>query len=192
LYLIGPSIFPNGESIRIGVQEQTWKIFINLLDNPKEFTNFIINPDYSVILLDQYNVNKIIDISAGQSLILTLAFVAALREPTGYKFPLVIDSPLGKIDGPIKYNIGNMLPEYLPKEQITFLATDTEYSARIPLDSDEPEREIIPFGALLEKKIPVKHFRIKKGNDGNSTISPAKLEYNESKYGWEVIPLVRR
>jgi len=85
-----------------------------------------------------------------------------------------------------------MLPDYLPKEQIIFLATDTEYSARIPLDSDEPEREIISFGALLEKKIPVKHFRIKKGNEGNSTISPAKLEYDESKYGWEVIPLVKR
>ena len=179
------------EEIRIGVQEKTWEIFTDLLDNPNEFTKFVINPDYSVVLLDQYNVNKIIDISAGQSLILTLAFVAALREPTGYKFPLVIDSPLGKIDGPIKYNIGNMLPEYLPEEQITFLATDTEYSARIPLDSDEPEREIIPFGALLEKKTRVKHFRIKKGNDGNSTISPAKLEYYESKHGWEVIPLVR-
>ena len=180
------------EEIRIGVQEQTWKIFINLLDNSNEFVKFVINPDYSVVLLDQYNVNKIIDISAGQSLVLTLAFVAALREPTGYKFPLVIDSPLGKIDGPTKFNIGNMLPDYLPDEQITFLATDTEYSARIPLDSDEPDREIIPFGALLEKKISVKHFRIKKGNDGNSTISPAKLEYNESKYAWEVIPLVRR
>jgi len=180
------------KEIRIGVQEQTWKIFTNLLDNSNEFVKFVINPDYSVVLLDQYNVNKIIDISAGQSLILTLAFVAALREPTGYKFPLVIDSPLGKIDGPIKYNIGHMLPDYLPKEQIIFLATDTEYSARIPLDSDEPEREIISFGALLEKKIPVKHFRIKKGNEGNSTISPAKLEYDESKYGWEVIPLVKR
>ncbi len=180
------------QEIRIGVQEQTWKIFTDLLDNSNEFVKFVINPDYSVVLLDQYNVNKIIDISAGQSLILTLAFVSALRGPTGYKFPLVIDSPLGKIDGPIKYNIGQMLPDYLPKEQIIFLATDTEYSARIPLDSDEPEREIISFGALLEKKIPVKHFRIKKGNEGNSTISPAKLEYDKSKFGWEVIPLVRR
>jgi len=178
------------EEIRIGVQEKTWEIFTKLLSNPNEFTKFRINPDYSVVLLDQYNGNKIIDISAGQSLLLTLAFVAALREPTGYKFPLVIDSPLGKIDGSVRYNIGTMLPEYLPEEQITFLATDTEYAARIPLDSDEPEREVIPFGALLEKKIPVKHFRIKKGNDGNSIIYPAKLEFNKSKDGWEVIPLV--
>jgi len=180
------------EEIRIGVQEKTWEIFTKLLDNSKEFVKFRINPDYSVVLLDQYNANKIIDISAGQSLILTLAFVAALRDPTGYKFPLVIDSPLGKIDGSVRYNIGKMLPEYLPEEQITFLATDTEYAARIPLDSEEPEREVIPFGALLQKKIPVKHFRIKKGDDGNSTIYPAKLDFNESKDGWEVIPLVRR
>lgn len=178
------------KEIRLGVQEKTWKIFNNLLDNAKEFTKFIINPDYSVVLLDQYGGNKIIDISAGQSLILTLAFVAALREPTGYRFPLVIDSPLGKIDGGIRYNIGNMLPEYLPEEQIIFLATDTEYAARIPLDSDEPEREVIPFGSVLQKKIKVKHFRIKKGDDGNSVIYPAKFEFNESKDGWEVIPVV--
>jgi len=174
------------DEIRVGVQEKTWEIFIGLLDNPNEFTKFIIQPNYSVILLDQYSSNKIIDISAGQSLLLTLAFVAALREPTGYKFPLVIDSPLGKIDGSIRYNIGNALPDYLKGEQITFLATDTEYVAKIPLDPEEPERETLPFGVLLEKKIPVKLFRIKKGDDGNSTISPVKLGFNESKQEWEV------
>ncbi len=178
------------EEIRIGVQEKTWEIFTELLDNSAEFVKFRINPDYTVVLLDQYSGNKIIDISAGQSLILTLAFVAALREPTGYKFPLVIDSPLGKIDGSIRYNIGNKIPDYLPDDQIIFLATDTEYVARIPLDSDEPEREVIPFGTLLERKIPVKYFRIKKGIDGNSTISPGKLEYNKNKDGWEVVPIV--
>ena len=175
------------EEIRIGVQDKTWEIFTELLDNSAEFVKFRISPDYTVVLLDQYNGNKIIDISAGQSLILTLAFVAALREPTGYRFPLVIDSPLGKIDGSIRYNIGSKLPDYLPEEQITFLATDTEYTARIPLDSDEPEREVIPFGKLLERKIPVKHFRIKKGSDGNSKISPGKLEYNKNKDSWEVV-----
>lgn len=178
------------EEIRVGVQDKTWEIFTELLDNSAEFVKFRIKPDYTVVLLDQYEGNKIIDISAGQSLILTLAFVASLRESTGYKFPLVIDSPLGKIDGSIRYNIGNKLPDYLPDEQITFLATDTEYTARIPLDSDEPERDVIPFGKLLEKKIPVKHFRIKKGEDGNSKIFPGKLEYNESKDGWEVVSIV--
>ena len=178
------------EEIRRGVQDKTWEIFMELLDNSAEFVKFRINSDYTVVLLDQYDSNKIIDISAGQSLILTLAFVAALREPTGYKFPLVIDSPLGKIDGNIRYNIGNKLPDYLLDEQIIFLATDTEYAARIPLDSDEPEREVIPFGALLEKKIPVKHFRIKKGTDGNSSILPARLEYDKNKNGWEVVPIV--
>jgi DNA sulfur modification protein DndD len=175
------------EEIRLGVEKKTWEIFINLLDNAKEFVKFKINPDYSVVLLDQYKGNKIIDISAGQSLLLTLSFVAALRDPTGYKFPLVIDSPLGKIDGSVRYNIGNKLPDYLPDEQITFLATDTEYVAKIPLDPDEPERETIPFGALLQKKIPVKHFRIKKGDDGNSTISPAKFVRDDTNNEWKVV-----
>lgn len=182
------------DEIRREVQENTWKNFKELLANPTEFQNFTIDSDYVVYMLDRHKTNKIHNLSPGQSLILTLAFVAALREPTGYRFPLVVDSPLGKIDGRNRYNIGTRLPEYLPDEQLTLLVTDTEYVAPLPLDPEHPDIPHSSVASLLEGKIPLKHFKIlkeRKGkNTGNSSILPAKLEHNESKKSWVVEPIV--
>jgi len=176
--------------IRNDVQDATWKNFKELLSNPTEFKSFTIDSDYSVYMLDEHNTNKIYNLSAGQSLILTLAFVATLREPTGYKFPLVVDSPLGKIDGGNRYNIGTRLPEYLPEEQLSLLVTDTEYAAPLPLDPEHPDMPQTPVAKLLEEKIRLKHFKIKKEtagpNKGNSQILPARLEFDQDRQSWVV------
>ena len=151
---------------------------------------FKIEEDYSAYLIDAHDMNKIRDLSAGQSLILTLAFVAALRDPTGYKFPLVVDSPLGKIDSGNRQNIAKRLPKYLPNEQLTLLVTDTEYTAKLPLDPDYPDMSTLPFGKILEDEITLKHLKISKmksgENIGNSTIKPAKLIYDDDKQGYVV------
>ena len=178
------------ENIRISVQNNTWNNFKDLLANPKEFKKFELESNYAVYLLDQHNFNKIRNLSAGQSLILTLAFVIALREPTGYKFPLVVDSPLGKIDGGNRYNIGKKLPGFIPNEQLTLLVIDTEYTQKLPPDPDYPDLPDTPFAKLLEESVQLKHFKIKKDksgeNTGNSSIMPAKLVFDDAKQGWMV------
>ena len=180
------------DEIRINVQNNTWNKFQELLANPSEFKSFSIEEDYSVYLTDTHEANKIRNLSAGQSLILTLAFVTSLREPTGYKFPLLVDSPLGKIDMCNRYNIATQLAKYLPKEQLTLLVTDSEYTANINPDKDCAEIPIAPFGKLLSDTIPVKHFKIIKDksesskNVGNSTIVSAKLAKDESTGIWGI------
>ena len=178
------------DEIRLDVQNKTWSNFKELLANSSEFVAFKIEEDYSAYLIDTHDMNKIRDLSAGQSLILTLAFVAALRAPTGYKFPLVVDSPLGKIDSGNRQNIAKRLPKYLPNEQLTLLVTDTEYTAKLPLDPDYPDMSTLPFGKILEDEITLKHLKISKmksgENIGNSTIKPAKLIYDDDKQGYVV------
>ena len=178
------------DEIRLDVQNKTWSNFKELLANSSEFVTFKIEEDYSAYLIDTHDMNKIRDLSAGQSLILTLAFVAALRTPTGYKFPLVVDSPLGKIDSGNRQNIAKRLPKYFPNEQLTLLVTDTEYTAKLPLDSDYPDMSTLPFGKILEDEITLKHLKISKiksgENNGNSTIKPAKLIYDDDKQGYVV------
>ena len=74
------------------------------------------------------NHNSILgSLSAGESLFLALSFISAIRNVTGFKFPLIIDTPLGKVSGTPRYLLSRALPEYLPDEQIIFLATDTEF-----------------------------------------------------------------
>jgi len=168
------------KEIRIDMQNKTWEIFKKILYESSKFKKFTIREDYSVILLNEQNQNHIIDISAGQSLFLAIAFVTALREITGYKFPLLVDTPLGKISGSNKYNLAKILPTYLEHEQISFLATDTEWVADIPNISGE-KRDKGSFGELVSKKISVNHFRIKQDSNGCSSIKPAMLEGGELK-----------
>ena len=176
--------------IRVEVQDKTWENFRSLLANPSEFKDFKIESNYSVYLLDQHDFNQVRDLSAGQSLILTLAFVAALREPTGYRFPLIVDSPLGKISGENRHNIGTRLPTYIPAEQLTLLVIDTEYTAYLPPEPDYPNLPNTPFGKLLEESIPLKHMKIQKEkygeNNFNAVIKPAKLVFDDVKPGWMV------
>ena len=179
------------DDIRIDVQNTTWKNFKELIADPTQFESFSIEPDYSVHMLDTHGFNQIRNLSKGQSLLLTLSFVAALREPTGYRFPLIVDSPLGKIDGPNRYYIGKRLPDYLPGEQLSLLVTDTEYTAYIPPDDDYPEipaETTIP--KIFEEKIKLKHWKIQKektgDNTGNSTIKSAKLVFDKEKKGWKL------
>lgn len=185
------------DEIRESIQDDTWANYNNLLSNASEFISFEIEPDYSVHLMDKHNFNKVRNLSAGQSLLLTLAFVAAIREPTGYKFPLIVDSPAGKIDGPNSHNLGVCLPDFLPQVQLTLLVTNKEYTDNISPDPDFPNLPNTPVCKLLEEKIKVQHFKIQKDKDlksknvGNSTILPGKLEYvddsENGREGWVVI-----
>jgi len=148
-----------------------------------------------VYLLDKAGFNKAKNLSAGQSLLLTLAFVSAIREPTGYKFPLIVDSPAGKVDGPNTHNIGKCLPDFLPDAQLALLATNKEYTDFISPDKDFPDMPNTPVCKLFEEKIAVQHFKIEKEKDpnnenvGNSTIVPAKLVHNDEtdREGWMVV-----
>ena len=195
-------------SVREFVQEQTWKNYQSLLANDSEFESFSIEPDYTVHLNDRWGNNKVRNLSAGQSLLMTIAFVAAIRGPTGYKFPLIIDSPSGKIDGPNSHNVGMRLPFFLPDAQLALLATNKEYTDYISPVPEIPKLPNTPVCKLFDSdgtcehcdkpfgNIKVQHFKILKDDDlnsknvGNSTIVPAHLAFidrDESHRGWAVV-----
>ena len=116
---------------------------------------------------DENDVSILPSISAGESLFLALSFISAIRDVTGYKFPLIIDTPLGRISGTPRFLLSEALPKYLPNEQIIFLATDTEFispGTNIHEIEGMPEE---PFGQLLEKGINVRYSLIS-GMENNS------------------------
>ena len=148
------------EEVRKEVQLKTMEIFLQTMYKQNKFKNFIIKPDYSVELIDQKDVSILGSLSAGESLFLALSFISAIRDVTGYKFPLVIDTPLGRVSGTPRYLLSQALPKYLPDEQIIFLATDTEFlnpDTNVHGAEGRPEK---PFGQLLEEQIKVKYSLI--------------------------------
>ena len=149
------------QEIKDEVQEKTMEIFLKTMYKENQFEKFIIKDDFEVELIDPNHNSILGSLSAGESLFLALSFISAIRNVTGFKFPLIIDTPLGKVSGTPRYLLSRALPDYLPDEQIIFLATDTEF-----LNPDTNVHEIegrpeLPFGELLEEKINVKYYLIK-------------------------------
>ncbi len=104
----------------------------------EEFNNYHWKDTYSgVVIDDDFNVNfqtedgRIIsstDPSAGTQLTLALSFITALNSLAGFELPIVIDTPLGRLDNDIRNNLGKFLPKYTQDKQVILLVTGNEYS----------------------------------------------------------------
>lgn len=115
------------EDIHNKLQELTSHEFGNL--HWKEFyQGVVIDKDYEVKILKEGGYVVPQDLSKGGQLVLALSFMTALNSLSGFGLPIVIDTPLGRLDEPIKENIGKYLPEYTKNKQVTLLVTGSEYS----------------------------------------------------------------
>lgn len=110
----------------------------NTEENLNQYFNELIwkSEEYDITLTQDYGIeingpegsgNRIGSLSAGESQVLALSFMAALSDISGFRAPIVIDTPLGRIAGENRKRISQNLPSYLEDTQITFLMTDTEY-----------------------------------------------------------------
>ena len=54
--------------------------------------------------------------------------MVALRTITGYNAPVIVDTPLGKLDTIHRNKITKQLPELLGNVQLVFLVTSSEYT----------------------------------------------------------------
>ena len=103
-----------------GFQTYHWK---------KTYKGVDIDDDFNVefIRKDGTHVSAT-DPSAGTQLTLALSFITGLNNIAGFKLPIIIDTPLGRLDDDIRYNLGKFLPEYTKDTQVVLLTTGNEYS----------------------------------------------------------------
>jgi len=118
------------QEIREKIEEKTRQQFAEL-HYKKEKLEVIIDKDYIVSVKDQFNMDVIDTLSAGERQLLALSFLAALNNVSGFKAPILIDTPLGRLAGEPKENIANNLPNYLQNRQVTMLVTDQEYTNNV-------------------------------------------------------------
>lgn len=116
------------EKIRKSIEENTKKHFMEFLREEGVFRDVSIDKNYQVSVVNAQGFNALADLSAGQYLILGYAFVVALRTITGYNAPVIVDTPLGKLDTIHRNKITKQLPELLGNVQIVFLVTSSEYT----------------------------------------------------------------
>ena len=120
--------------IREKVQDRTEEIFKKLITRHWQIKKVEIDENYKIRVIDTEDVDNLKTLSAGQTLYLALSYIAAVREVTDTNYPMIIDSPFGRVSGTERVNAAEDLPLYLPDTQITLLVTNTEYNAEIEKD----------------------------------------------------------
>ncbi len=117
--------------IREQIQKATENNFFRLIRKKGAFKKVIINDNYEVVVKHQSGYNVIDHLSAGEYMILGLSFMSALMTISGFKSPVIIDTPLGKIDDEHRERITNELPVFLEGTQLILFVTPTEYDAKV-------------------------------------------------------------
>ena len=142
---------------RIRVSDRTLNI-LNSLSWKKNYTSLTIDDEYNIQVTDDTGLEVVGGLAAGEKLFLALSFIMALKHVTGYRFPFVIDSPLGKTGGNLRLRFGKHMPELLDGSQLIMLATNTEYNdTPISLEDGGTEPSLI---ALLKNKVGIQEYNI--------------------------------
>lgn len=118
-------------NMRVKVANLTSQNFLNLIWKKNEFSDVGLTDDYQLTVLKN-GFNAVHTLSAGERLVLALSFIVAIRNITGFKVPLIIDTPLGKISGKPTKNIADFLSNFSNDVQVTLLVTDKEYQFMDP------------------------------------------------------------
>jgi len=105
------------------------------------------------------------DLSAGEKQIFTQALISAVSSVSGRGFPMVVDTPLGRLDIEHRKGVLNHLVQR--EHQVILLSTNTEVVG-------EYLREIAPH---VQKKYLVHFERV--GDIGQSSVRPGYFEETE-------------
>ncbi len=96
-----------------------------------------IDDDYRVLVFNKQGAEIRSLLSAGETACLAFAFSLTLSDVAGFSYPMVVDSPLGRLDKEVKEFVSGVLAKALQSEadsegkQILMLMTDSEYNTEV-------------------------------------------------------------
>ena len=156
------------KTVRNRVSRETLKIFNSL--SWKNYGHLRIDEKYRINITGNDKLDISGGMAAGEKLFLALSFIMALKRITNYKFPFVIDSPLGKTGGKLRILFGKHMPELLDGSQLIMLATNTEWDGRA-IQPEDGGKASHTLKELFEEKVKVEEYEI----DFNQTDDTAKI-----------------
>jgi len=117
--------------IKNELEEKTREQFFSLIWKKEDYKDVTIDDNYNVSVIHSSGREGIGTLSAGEGITLALSFMAALNSVSGFDVPIIIDTPLGRIDQEPREKIAANLPDFLPEKQVTMLVTTVEYTDSI-------------------------------------------------------------
>ncbi|MBU4502297.1 MAG: AAA family ATPase [Nanoarchaeota archaeon] len=141
--------------IREEIEEKTKKQFFDIIWKKVTYKEVKIDDNYNFLVLDQTGRKALGTLSAGERESLALSFMAALNTVSGFDVPIVIDTPLARIDTEERQDIARSLPEYFKDTQVVILVTGAEYTPAV--------RKSLSKNVCKEYKIKFEEY--KKGSE---------------------------
>lgn len=111
------------------------------------FPSINIDEDFHVSVLNHRGIESLHRLSAGERLCLAFAFSLTLSKEAGLNFPIVVDTPMGRLAPEVQENLAKVISESTKgngpskNHQIILLMTETEYNQRVSqvLDARKPK-----------------------------------------------------
>lgn len=126
------------------IERFTKNTFFNLVWKQDTFSNIEIDDDYDLKLIHKLtNDNAIGSASAAERQLVALAFTLGVHSISGFKAPLLIDTPLARVSDDNRVNFADVLLEISKEKQMILILTPDEFSDNIkPIFESVPKFEI--------------------------------------------------
>jgi DNA sulfur modification protein DndD len=125
------------DQVRQKVAENLNDEFQSMVWKKNFFKPVEIDEDYRVLVYNKAGVEIRSMLSAGETACLAFAFSLTLSDVAGFSYPMVVDSPLGRLDKEVKEFVSDVLAKALKSDpnaegkQILMLMTDSEYNQEV-------------------------------------------------------------
>ena len=126
------------------IEEFTRNTFFDLIWKQETYSDIEIDNDYNLKLIHKLtNDNAIGSASAAERQLVALAFTLGVHSISGFKAPLLIDTPLARVSDENRVNFAEVLREISKEKQMILILTPDEFSENIqPIFEDSPKFEI--------------------------------------------------
>lgn len=148
----------NGE-VRQAVETSFQDLFLKMIWNPQDFSHIGIDEQFKVSVRNARGFEELSLMNAGHRLCLAFAFALTLSKTAGLNFPMVVDTPSGRLDEGVQTQLAEVLCDFTLGEsgqenhQLILLMTSSEYNKEVAnvMSKREPVvREIVKNAGITE------------------------------------------
>ena len=119
------------KEVKAQVEKKASEQFLALIWKKNTYRGLTIDDNYNISVPYIDGREALGTLSAGERQVCALSFMAALNSVSGFRIPIIIDTPLARISREPRKNIAENLPNYLSGTQVTLLVTEEEYTKEV-------------------------------------------------------------
>lgn len=140
--------------VKSSISKITNELFLNTIKkSTSRFEKVEITEEYECKVISSLGENVNDQLSAGQREILALAFMVALRQESGFNSPIIIDTPIARIDEEKRYESLNSMLQILKGKQVSFLMIKgVEYTDSVREILKDKTSKLIELSLEKDKK----------------------------------------